>query len=203
MSGGCIPTTEQNGWYVKLFLTRQDVTKTNPTIADVHTNPADREILHVGTGLPRLMVVTADGCNGPRAYAGVVSSYYEKTAGAGVRVARAQVQAAHRRAVRNYGNTGRTAAGGARRSSRRRDRRRPGSRPWPRDRAARIAPRRGCVARKPGRQLLDARLDAVGERARARAQPPPPDVRRHARVALERVLARPARASDRRGSAGR
>ncbi len=79
MSGGCAPTTVQKGWYVKLFLTRQDTTKTDPTIADVHSDPADAKILHVGTGLPRLMVVTADGCNGPRAYAGVVSSYYEKT----------------------------------------------------------------------------------------------------------------------------
>ena len=38
-------------------------------------------MLHVATGLPRLMYVTVDGCNGPRAYAGVVSSYFEKTTG--------------------------------------------------------------------------------------------------------------------------
>ena len=28
--------------------------------------------------LPRLMYVTVDSCNGPRAYAGLVSSYFEK-----------------------------------------------------------------------------------------------------------------------------
>ena len=50
----------------------------DPTIADVHTKPATATVLHVGTGYPRLMVMTADTCGGPRAYAGVVSAYYEK-----------------------------------------------------------------------------------------------------------------------------
>ena len=45
----------------------------------MHTDAADAQVLHVATGMPRLMYVTADGCNGPRAYAGVVSSYFEKT----------------------------------------------------------------------------------------------------------------------------
>ena len=55
-----------------------------PTIADVHTQPTDEggnpvgRVLHVGTGYARLMVVTADTCTGPRAYAGLVSSYYEE-----------------------------------------------------------------------------------------------------------------------------
>jgi hypothetical protein len=35
-------------------------------------------VLHVGTGKPRLMVVTVDSCAGPRAYAGLVTSYFEK-----------------------------------------------------------------------------------------------------------------------------
>ena len=78
-SGGCVPTVTPTGWYVRLFLNHADAQKTDPTIADVHTDPADAQVLHVATGLPRLMYVTADGCNGPRAYAGVVSAYFEKT----------------------------------------------------------------------------------------------------------------------------
>ena len=35
------------------------------------------KVLHVGTGMARLMVVTFDTCAGPRAYAGLASSYYE------------------------------------------------------------------------------------------------------------------------------
>ena len=33
------------------------------------------------TGLPRLMVVTANTCSGPRAYVGLASSYFERTTG--------------------------------------------------------------------------------------------------------------------------
>jgi hypothetical protein len=72
------------GWYAKLFFEQEDSLKFDPTIADVHTQPADEggnpvgKVLHVGTGRPRLMVVTIDTCSGPRAYAGVTSSYYEK-----------------------------------------------------------------------------------------------------------------------------
>ena len=36
-------------------------------------------VLHVGTGYARLLIVTADTCTGPHAYAGLASSYYEKT----------------------------------------------------------------------------------------------------------------------------
>jgi uncharacterized protein DUF3160 len=81
MSVGCVQQLVPTGWYVRLFRSRSDAQKTDPTIADVHTDPADTAVLHVATGLPRLMIVTADGCNGPRAYAGVVSSYFEKTTG--------------------------------------------------------------------------------------------------------------------------
>lgn len=34
-------------------------------------------VLHVATGHPRTMVVSVDTCHGPRAYVGLVSSYYE------------------------------------------------------------------------------------------------------------------------------
>jgi len=40
-----------------------------PLIADVHTEPNLGSILHVGTGQPRWMVMTAD------AYVGLVSSF--------------------------------------------------------------------------------------------------------------------------------
>src|SRR5205823_3665041 len=58
-------------------------TEFDPTIADVHTQPADTagndigRILHVGTGYVRSMVVTVDGCDGVKAYAGLAMSYYE------------------------------------------------------------------------------------------------------------------------------
>jgi hypothetical protein len=72
-----------DGWYPKLFY-RADPTAFEPTIADVHTQPKDEvgndvgKVLHVGTGYARLMVVTANTCTGPRAYAGLVSSYFEE-----------------------------------------------------------------------------------------------------------------------------
>ena len=40
-------------------------------------NPVGR-VLHVGTGYARLMVLTVNTCTGPRAYAGLVSSYFEE-----------------------------------------------------------------------------------------------------------------------------
>jgi hypothetical protein len=79
MSAGCTQALTPTGWYTKLFLTQKDAQVTDPTIADVHTDPAGGAVLHVATGLPRLMYLTVDGCNGPRAYAGVVSSYFEQT----------------------------------------------------------------------------------------------------------------------------
>lgn len=70
------------GWYGALFF--GDGLTFDPTIADVHTQPTDAagnpvgRVLHVGTGPARYMVVIADGCSGPRAYAGLAASYYEK-----------------------------------------------------------------------------------------------------------------------------
>jgi hypothetical protein len=74
----------ESGWYKKLFFNPVQGTEAAPTIADVHTQPTDEgggmvgRVLHVGTGVPRLMVVVADNCSGPRAYAGLASSYREK-----------------------------------------------------------------------------------------------------------------------------
>jgi hypothetical protein len=73
------------GWYPSLVYGGGHAdTKFDPTIADVHTQPADvggnpvGRVLHVATGLPRLMVVTANTCSGPRAYVGLASSYFER-----------------------------------------------------------------------------------------------------------------------------
>jgi hypothetical protein len=72
------------GWYSRLFYDVWASDDYDPTIADVHTQPTDEagnmvgRVLHVGTGMPRLMVMTANNCSGPRAYAGVVFAYHEK-----------------------------------------------------------------------------------------------------------------------------
>jgi len=73
------------GWYADLHFDSLQAVEYDPSITDVHTDiggelPVTREpsVLHVGTGSPQLMVVTVDSCEGPRAYAGVVSSYHER-----------------------------------------------------------------------------------------------------------------------------
>jgi hypothetical protein len=71
-----------DGWYPGLVF--GNPLDFDPTIADVHTQPTDEggnpvgRVLHVGTGLVRAMVVTANTCTGPRAYAGLASSYFER-----------------------------------------------------------------------------------------------------------------------------
>ena len=75
---------DATGWYPELFRFPGDSLTLEPTIADVHTQPTDEagnpvgKVLHVGTSLPRLMVVTVDTCQGPRAYAGLASTYAER-----------------------------------------------------------------------------------------------------------------------------
>jgi hypothetical protein len=82
-SVGCTTINVPDGWYADLFYQRDKSIEFDPTIADVHTQPADAggnlvgHVLHVGTGYPRMMVVTVDTCTGPRAYAGVVYAYHE------------------------------------------------------------------------------------------------------------------------------
>ncbi len=81
---GCGDPEGSTGWYSQLFFDNHESVVESPTIADVHTQPTDEtgnfvgRVLHVGTGLPRLMVVTANPCGTPRAYVGVASSYFEK-----------------------------------------------------------------------------------------------------------------------------
>ncbi|MGK3986151.1 DUF3160 domain-containing protein [Sorangium sp. So ce136] len=82
---GCGSPEGAEGWYARLFFDAYESVTQDPTIADVHTQPTDEggapvgRVLHVGTGLPRLMVVTADPCGTPRAFVGLASSYFEKT----------------------------------------------------------------------------------------------------------------------------
>ncbi|MCC7534647.1 MAG: DUF3160 domain-containing protein, partial [Deltaproteobacteria bacterium] len=72
------------GWYARLFYDTEQAVEQDPVITDVHTQPTDEvgnvvgRVLHVGTGLPRTMVVTLATCMGPRAYVGLVSSYHER-----------------------------------------------------------------------------------------------------------------------------
>jgi hypothetical protein len=80
---GCGDPTA-DGWYGRLFFGGQKALKYEPTIADVHTQPTDEvgrevgRVLHVGTGSPRALVVTVEAEGGPRAYVGLVSSYFER-----------------------------------------------------------------------------------------------------------------------------
>jgi hypothetical protein len=80
--GGCGGPPYATGWYGELFLSGS--MQWAPTIADVHTQPTTiggapvGNVLHVGTGNARMMVVSVDTCSGPRAYAGLASSYYER-----------------------------------------------------------------------------------------------------------------------------
>ncbi len=84
-SDGCNGVKYGNltGWYFKLFTFEMDAIEYDPNVTDVHTQPTDGggadvgRILHVGTGEPRLMVVTANTCMGLRAYAGLAFSYGE------------------------------------------------------------------------------------------------------------------------------
>jgi hypothetical protein len=81
---GCGAPEGADGWYAELFYDEYTSVEFDPTIADVHTQPTDEvgnpvgRVLHVGTGSPRLMVLTADTCVGPRAYVGLASSYFER-----------------------------------------------------------------------------------------------------------------------------
>ena len=80
---GCGDVISADGWYADLFFYPVRGAEFDPTIADVHTQPTDEvgspvgRVLHVATGKPRLIVTTFETCTGPRAYAGVVSSYFE------------------------------------------------------------------------------------------------------------------------------
>jgi len=82
--GACGMPDIPEGWYADLFFDPQASSEFDPTIADVHTQSTDEignmvgRVLHVATGHGRLLVVTIDTCDGPRAYVGLASSYFER-----------------------------------------------------------------------------------------------------------------------------
>jgi hypothetical protein len=82
---GCGGPAFLTGWYSELFFDLERALDFEPTVADVHTQFTDEagnevgRILHVATGMPRLMVVSVDTCSGPRAYAGVSFAYHQFT----------------------------------------------------------------------------------------------------------------------------
>jgi Protein of unknown function (DUF3160) len=85
VEGGGSGPPWQTGWYKDLFYDQTGALDVDPTIADVHTDiggelPVSRDpsVLHVGTGMPRTLVMTVDTCQGPRAYAGAVFAYHEQ-----------------------------------------------------------------------------------------------------------------------------
>ncbi|MEY4577958.1 MAG: hypothetical protein RL701_2661 [Pseudomonadota bacterium] len=93
---GCVPVDIASGWYTKLFFEPYFSLSFSPTIADVHTQSTDESgapvgrVLHVGTGHPRLLVVTQDSCATPRAFVGLSSAYYEKVTDNWVRLTDSQ-----------------------------------------------------------------------------------------------------------------
>ena len=76
---------EITGWYSRLFIYEVDIKQdSDQLIADVHTVPTDEMgndlglVMHVGTGLPNLMVVAVENCDGDyTAYCGPVYNYLE------------------------------------------------------------------------------------------------------------------------------
>lgn len=84
MDLGCASKEWKAGWYARLHFDPLDSDRYDPTVADVHTQPADEggapvgRVLHVGTGMPRLLAVAVKTCRGPRAYLGLASAYFEQ-----------------------------------------------------------------------------------------------------------------------------
>lgn len=71
------------GWYTNLHYDPYTADESSPVVADVFTQRGDANgqevgrVLHVGSGFPRYMVLTVDGCSGAQAYVGLASSYHE------------------------------------------------------------------------------------------------------------------------------
>lgn len=81
---GCVQVDVPNGWYADLFFERGKSIEEDLTVADVHTQPADENgsivgrVLHVATAYPRLSIITANTCQGTRAYVGLAYAYHER-----------------------------------------------------------------------------------------------------------------------------
>lgn len=75
---GCGQLEAKAGWYRRLFFDPEEAIAAKPTIADIATDTETNTILHVATARPRLFVMTAETCDGPRAFVGVTSDYREQ-----------------------------------------------------------------------------------------------------------------------------
>lgn len=65
-----------SGAYTTLFADHKPA-RFKPEVADVHTNPTDREVLEVAVGTANFLVMAVDEDCGHTAYVGPVYSYYE------------------------------------------------------------------------------------------------------------------------------
>jgi hypothetical protein len=68
-----------SGWYSDIIykFTENNMEIFDPTVADVHTDPNSRQVLHIAAGNPNLMVLSVETDCKLRAYAGPVLSYHE------------------------------------------------------------------------------------------------------------------------------
>ena len=85
--GGCgAPPRVVHGWFVDLYFDK-DPLAFAPAIADVHTQPQGPggtpvgNVLHVGTGQPRLVVVNGGDRAHVRPYVGAVSTFAQTVVG--------------------------------------------------------------------------------------------------------------------------
>jgi hypothetical protein len=78
----CAIVTIRDGWYPGLFYgNHESCIKSDFIVADIHTNPADSQVLHVGVGKVNVIYFITETCSGPTIYVGPVFSYYERTEG--------------------------------------------------------------------------------------------------------------------------
>lgn len=76
--GGGSGPPRYDGWYPTLIY--RDPARYKPTVADVHTDPAEAKVLEVATGSANFLVVAVDNQHDYAVYVGPTYSYYEFTA---------------------------------------------------------------------------------------------------------------------------
>jgi hypothetical protein len=74
---GCRPVTYYTGWYPQLIY--GDPMLSEPTVADVHTDPETGTVLEEGVGDARYLLVAIDNQQDRAVYVGPAYSYYEFT----------------------------------------------------------------------------------------------------------------------------
>ncbi len=80
------PPRVVRGWFADLYFDKDPLVFA-PTIADVHTQPTDAfgnlvgNVLHVGTGQPRIVVVNGGERGRPHPYVGAVSMFAQRVVG--------------------------------------------------------------------------------------------------------------------------